>query len=135
MSAGYYVVRSHYLDVTSDLAMQVEPGVTYAYTVDLYAANLTTRVVGIGGKKPVGSVTWQVVRQQADLDGQHRVVATNTGPQPSFLVREGDYMVIATSADGATGEAPISIKAGHSHQLTVRLKAAAKGTATTTSAN
>jgi hypothetical protein len=135
LTQGYYVVRSHYLDVTSDLAMQVEPGVTYAYTVDLYAANLSTRVVGIGGKKPAGSVTWQVVRQQADLDGQHRVVATNTGPQPNFLVREGDYTVIATSADGAIGEAAISIKAGHNHQLTVRLKPAGKPTATATSTN
>jgi len=135
LTQGYYVVRSHYLDVTSDLAMQVEPGVTYSYTVDLYAANLSTKVVGLGGKKPAGDVTWQIVRQQPDLDGQHRVVATNTGPQPSFLVREGDYMVIATGADGATGQAPISVKAGHNHKLTVQLKPAPKAPAAATATN
>jgi hypothetical protein len=129
LTQGYYVIRTHYLDVASDLAIQVEPGVTYSYTVDLYAANLATKVIGIGGKKPVGEVTWQVVCLQADFDGQHRIVATTKGPQPNILVREGDYMVIATSADGASGRTPVSIKAGHNNKVTVRLKPAEAATA------
>jgi len=32
--------------------MHVEPGVTYSYTVDLYAANLSARAVNASGKAP-----------------------------------------------------------------------------------
>ncbi|MEA2778677.1 MAG: hypothetical protein QOK29_221 [Rhodospirillaceae bacterium] len=132
LTQGYYVVRSHYKDVTSDLVMHVEPGVTYSYTVDLYAANLSARAVNASGKAPKGDVTWRVVRSVAEQNGERRLVASNTGAQPDFLVREGQYVVIATAADGTTGQTPIDIRAGKPHRVTVVLKPAAKTGATTT---
>jgi hypothetical protein len=126
LAAGYYVVRSHYHGVKSDLAMLVEPGVKYAYTVDLYAANLVAQVVGPTGK-PVPDAKWQIVRAGADADGSHEVIATDTGANPTFLVREGNYTVIATGSDGSVGQAPIAIIAGKTQKVKVVLK---PGTAT-----
>src|SRR5579859_7837384 len=98
LSAGYYVLRSHYQGTHTDLAMLIEAGVTYHYTVDLYAANVAAQAVAAGGKRPKADVTWQVVRAQAGSDGQHEVIETNTGASPSFLLREGNYLLIATAA-------------------------------------
>ncbi len=132
LPAGYYVVRSHYQDVSSDLAMLVEPGIRYSYTVVLYAASISGQAVGPTGK-PVTDVKWQVVRKDAETDGSHAVVATHSGANPNFLVREGSYMVIATGADGSVGQTPISVKAGKPVKVRVVLKPAA--TTATTSTN
>jgi hypothetical protein len=131
LSAGYYVLRSHYQGTHTDLAMLIEAGVTYHYTVDLYAASVAAQAVAAGGKKPKADVTWQVVRAQAGSDGQREVIATNTGTSPSFLLREGQYLLIATSADGTTGEAPVAIQAGKAQRVRVMLK---PGPAATTKA-
>lgn len=129
VTAGYYVVRSHYHGVDSDLAMLVEPGLSYSYTVDLYAANVVAQASG--PSKATSQIKWQVVRSAAEADGTHRVVATNTGPNPTFLVREGNYMVIATGADGSVGEAPLAVIAGHTHTVRVTLKPGATQTVKT----
>jgi hypothetical protein len=121
LASGYYVVRAHYSDIHADLAMLVDPGVTYSYTVDLYAAKVTAKVFDAAGKMPKGDVSWEVVRTAADATGQHQVVATNTGPNPNFLLREGTYMVIATGADGSVGKTPIAVKAGQTTRITVKL--------------
>ena len=131
LAPGYYVLRSHYQGTHSDLAMLIEPAVTYHYTVDLYAASVSAQAVVAGGKKPKADVSWQIVRAQADGNGQHEVIGTNTGASPIFLLREGNYLLIATSADGATGQAPVSILAGKAQKVKVVLKPAAPGTATT----
>ena len=128
LSAGYYVLRSHYQGTHTDLAMLIEAGVTYHYTVDLYAASVAAQAVAAGGKRPKTDVTWQVVRAQAGTDGQHEVIATNTGTSPNFLLREGNYLLIATAADGTTGEAPVAILAGKAQRIRVVLKPAAKTT-------
>ncbi len=133
LSAGYYVLRSHYQGTHTDLAMLIEAGVTYHYTVDLYAASVAAQAVAAGGKKPKADVTWQVVRAQAGSDGQHEVITTNTGASPNFLLREGEYLLIATSADGSMGEAPVAIQAGRTQHIRVVLKpGTAVKTATTT---
>jgi hypothetical protein len=129
LAAGYYVVRSHYHDVSSDLAMLVEPGVSYSYTVDLYAANVVAQASG--PSKAMSQVKWQVVRSAAEADGTHHVVATDTGANPTFLVREGNYMVIATGADGSVGEAPLAVVAGRTHTVRVILKSGATQTVKT----
>ncbi len=126
LAAGYYVVRSQYSDINADLAILVEAGVTYSYTVDLYAANVVAKAVGASGKTPAGAIKWEVIRTAADAAGKHQVVATDTGPSPDFLLREGNYMVIATAADGSTGETPIAVRAGQTHKITVKLKPATK---------
>jgi len=122
LSAGYYVVRSHYHGVNSDLAMLVEPGLLYSYTVDLYAANLVPQVVGPSGK-PVKDVKWQVVRLGTESDGTHAIVATDAGTSPNILIREGSYIVIATGSDGSVGQTPIAVTAGKTHRVKVILKA------------
>ena len=130
LAAGYYVVRSHYHDASSDLAMLVEPAVSYHYTVDLYAATVVGRAVGASGAS-ANDVKWQVVRSTAEPDGTHHVVATDTGANPTFLVREGSYLVIATGADGSVGEAPLAVVAGRTHQVKVILKKGATATVKT----
>jgi hypothetical protein len=128
LSAGYYVLRSHYQGTHTDLAMLVEGGVTYHYTVDLYAASVAAQAVAAGGKKPKADVTWQVVRAKAGTDGQREVIATDKGASPSFLLREGEYLLIATAADGTTGQAPVTIQAGKAQHIKVMLKPAAAAT-------
>jgi hypothetical protein len=130
VAAGYYVVRAHYKDTKADLAMLVEPGVSYNYTVDLYSANVVAQVVDAKGK-PVKDVTWQVVRATAGSDGTHEVVATDTGASPTFLLREGNYTVIATGADGSVGQTPLATKAGQTHKVKVTLKPASTTKAAT----
>ena len=63
-----------------------------------------------------------MVRAQAGSDGQHEVITTNTGASPNFLLREGNYLLIATSADGTTGQAPVEILAGKTQHVRVMLK-------------
>ena len=133
LAAGYYVVRSHYHDASSDLAMLVEPAVSYHYTVDLYAATVVGRAVAASGAS-ANDVKWQVVRSSAEPDGTHHVVATDTGANPTFLVREGSYLVIATGADGSVGEAPLAVVAGRTHQVKVILKKGATATVKTSTA-
>jgi hypothetical protein len=130
LAAGYYVVRSHYHNASSDLAMLVEPAVSYHYTVDLYAATVVGRAVGASGAS-ANDVKWQVVRSTAEPDGTHHVVATDSGANPTFLVREGNYLVIATGADGSVGEAPLAVVAGRTHQVKVILKKGATATVKT----
>ena len=129
VAAGYYVVRSHYHGVSTDLAMLVEPGLSYSYTVDLYAANVVAQASG--PSKAMSQVKWQVVRSTPEADGTHHVVAEDTGANPTFLVREGNYMVIATGADGSVGEAPLAVIAGHTHTVRVTLKPGATQTVKT----
>ena len=133
LAAGYYVVRSHYHDASSDLAMLVEPAVSYHYTVDLYAATVVGRAVAPSGSS-ANDIKWQVVRSTAEPDGTHHVVATDSGANPTFLVREGSYLVIATGADGSVGEAPLAVVAGRTHQVKVILKKGASATVKTSTA-
>jgi len=121
LAAGYYVVRSQYSDVHADLAIFIEAGVTYSYTVDLYAATVAAKVVDHTGKAPKGDITWEVIRTAADAVGQHQVVATDVGSHPEFLLREGMYMVIATAADGSVGQTPVVVRAGQTSRITVKL--------------
>ena len=121
LAAGFYVVRAHYSDIHADLAILIEPGITYSYTVDLYAAKVNAKVFDSAGKTPKGDVTWEVVRTAADAAGQHQVVATDKGPNPDFLLREGTYMVIATGSDGKVGKTPIAVRAGQTTKITVKL--------------
>ena len=71
LAAGFYVVRSQYSDIHADLAILVEAGVTYSYTVDLYAATVAAKVVDHTGKVPKGTVEWEVIRTAADAAGLH----------------------------------------------------------------
>lgn len=132
LPAGFYVVRSQYSDVHADLGIHIEAGVTYSYTVDLYAATLDAKAIAVSGKAPKVDISWQVIRMAVDAGGQHQVVATDTGASPEFLLREGDYMVIAVGADGSTGQTPITVRAGKIHKVTVKLLPATK-TPTSTS--
>ncbi len=132
LAGGYYVVRSHYHGVSSDLAMLVEPGLLYSFTVDLYAANLLPQVVGPSGK-PVKDVKWQIVRLGTESDGSHAIVATDAGASPTFLIREGSYIVIATGADGSVGQTPVAVTAGKTHRVKVILKPASSATKISTS--
>jgi hypothetical protein len=121
LAAGFYVVRAQYSDIHADLAILIEPGITYSYTVDLYAASVAAKVVDHTGKAPKGDVSWEVIRTAADAAGQHQVVATDIGASPEFLLREGMYMVIATAADGSKGQTPVVVRAGQASRITVKL--------------
>jgi hypothetical protein len=96
--------------------------VTYSYTVDLYEATVTAKVVDHAGKAPKGDITWEVIRTAADATGLHQVVATDIGPHPDFLLREGMYMIIATAADGSKGQTPVVVRAGQASRITVKLE-------------
>lgn len=131
LAAGYYVVRSQYSDIHADLPILVEAGVTYNYIVDLYAASVSAKAVSQSGRSLTGTINWEVIRAAAGAAGRHQVVATDRGTNPDFLLREGNYIIIASAADGSVGRIRVAVRAGHTHRFTVTLKPGAKPAATT----
>jgi hypothetical protein len=66
-------------------------------------------------------VVWSVYRAKPDADGKRQLIATEIGPQFTFQLREGRYLVVATAGD-LVGELPFDVKAGKTDKIQVVLK-------------
>jgi hypothetical protein len=115
LPAGHYVVRASYGGTSADLVMPVEAGHSYKYTINLYSAKVTFSAAGTDK-----NTTWQVLRARPDNDGQHRMVASQTGESPTFLLREGKYIMRVSTGD-KKGEEPFEVKAARNSTVKVKL--------------
>jgi hypothetical protein len=115
LPAGHYVVRASYGGTSADLVMPVEAGHSYKYTINLYSAKVTFSAAGADK-----NTIWQVLRARPDSDGQHRMVASQTGEAPTFLLREGKYVVRASTGD-KKGEVPFEVHAAKNSTVKVKL--------------
>jgi hypothetical protein len=118
LPAGNYVVRASYGGTSADLVMPIEAGHSYKYTINLYSAKVTFNAAGADK-----NTIWQVLRAKPDGDGQRRMVASQTGDSPTFLLREGKY-VVKVSTGNKTGEQAFEVRAAKN--ATVKVKLATK---------
>lgn len=116
LPAGNYIIRASYGGATADLVAPVEAGITYKYTINLYAGK-----IGFSANSQAADILWQVYRAKPEQDGTHRLIATQTGAAPSFLLREGRYYVVAT-AGGKTGQSQFEVFAGNNAKVKVTLQ-------------
>jgi hypothetical protein len=122
LPAGSYVVRAHYRETNADLVIPMAPGQHYTYTINLYAGYAKPYAVK---QKEItrGGVTWQIVKQIPNAQGQYILVAESNDPLPQLMVREGKYLAIARQGD-MWGMEPLKIDAGQTNKLKVTLKKA-----------
>jgi hypothetical protein len=116
LPAGSYVVRASYGGASADLVMPVEAGHSYKYTINLYSAKVTFSAPGADK-----TTIWQVLRAKPDGDGQRRMVASQTGESPTFLLREGKYVVKVATGD-LHGEQAFEVRAAKNSTVKVKLK-------------
>jgi hypothetical protein len=92
--AGGYVVRASYKGVTADLIVPLKAGQSYDYTLNLYAGY--GEGAAFSGKTKVQQdVTWQVVREKPNKKGEYELVTEQTTAEPTMMLREGKYLLIA----------------------------------------
>lgn len=115
---GSYVVRASYGGTSADLVMPIQAGSVYKYTINLYSAKIT-----FNAPNTDQATSWQILRAKPDADGNRRMVASQTGAAPTFLLREGKYVVRVNNGK-ATAEQPFEVKAAKN--TTVKVKLAAK---------
>src|SRR6202008_4826702 len=118
----------------TDLVVPVPAGTNYKYTVNLYAGKVLMTALSHQTNRPYKKeVVWSVYRAKPDADGKRQLIATEMGPQFTFQLREGRYLVVATAGD-LVGELPFDVKAGKTDKIQVVLKQpappAAQATAT-----
>lgn len=116
LPAGSYVVRASYGGTFADLVMPIEAGHSYKYTINLYSAKVTFNAAGADK-----TTIWQVLRAKPDGDGQRRMVASQTGTSPTFLLREGKYIVKVATGD-LHGEQAFEVKAAKNTTVKVKLQ-------------
>jgi hypothetical protein len=116
LPAGNYVVRASYGGTFADLVMPIEAGHSYKYTINLYSAQVTFNAAGADK-----TTSWQVLRAKPDGDGQRRMVASQTGASPTFLLREGNYIVKVATGD-LHGEQAFSVKAAKNSTVKIKLQ-------------
>ncbi|HWA43279.1 MAG TPA: hypothetical protein VHA10_08715 [Hypericibacter adhaerens] len=116
LPAGNYVVRASYGGTSADLVMPIEAGHSYKYTINLYSAQVTFNAAGADK-----TTIWQVLRAKPDGDGQRRMVASQTGASPTFLLREGKYIVRVATGD-LHGEQAFDVKAAKNSTVKVKLQ-------------
>jgi hypothetical protein len=91
---GGYVVRAKYKDMTADLVMPLNSGQTYDYIINLYAGY--AKFSAVANKTIIKQkVTYQIVHQKPNDQGQYELIAEKVGATPDAMLREGNYMVIA----------------------------------------
>jgi hypothetical protein len=116
LPAGSYVVRASYGGTSADLVMPIEAGHSYKYTINLYSAQVTFNAAGADK-----TTIWQVLRAKPDGDGQRRMVASQTGTSPSFLLREGKY-IVKVATGGLHGEQAFEVHAAKNATVKVKLQ-------------
>ena len=120
LPGGSYVVRAHYRETNADLVIPMAPGQSYDYTINLYAGY--AKPYAVKAKEIArGGVTWQIVKQIPNAQGQYILVAESKDPLPQLMVREGKYLAIARLGD-MWGMEPLKIDAGQTNKLKVTLK-------------
>lgn len=117
---GSYVIRAHYRETEADLVIPMAPGQSYTYTINLYAGYAKLAAVKAKEIAKAG-VTWQIVKQRPNAQGQYELVAESKDALPQLLVREGKYLAIARQGD-MWGVEPLDIKAGKMNKLKVTLR-------------
>jgi Ca-activated chloride channel family protein len=75
-----------------------------------------------GDKVEASGVAFQVVKAQKKIDGSREDVQTGYGPDSAFDLPPGDYVVIADMEE-AVAEAPFTLGAGESKEVSVTLDA------------
>jgi hypothetical protein len=117
LPAGQYIIRASYNGTTADLVVPVEAGITYKYTINLYAANVKFAPVGAKGE----DIVWSVFKEKPDPNGNRVLVQTQTGNSPVMLLREGRYIVAARQGNKG-GELPLVVSAGTKPTVKVTLQ-------------
>lgn len=117
--AGGYVVRASYKGVTADLVVPLKAGQSYEYTLNLYAGY--GEGAAFSGKNKVQQdVHWQVVREKPNAKGEYELVTEQHAPEPTIMLREGKYLLIARY--GKTwGMEKLQITAGEVAKVKVKL--------------
>jgi hypothetical protein len=117
--AGGYVVRASYKGVTADLIVPLKAGQSYDYTLNLYAGYAEGAAFA-GKNKVQQDVHWQVVREKPNEKGEYELVAEQHAPEPTLMVREGKYLLIARYGE-TWGMEKLQIKAGEVAKIKVKL--------------
>ncbi len=121
LSDGHYIVRARYGDTVTDLVVPVPAGTSFKYTVNLYAGKVKMSAISHETNRPYKKeIIWSVYRAKPDANGQRQLVATQFGPQITFQLREGKYIVVGQAGD-LVGEMPFDIKAGKTEQIKIVL--------------
>jgi len=116
LPAGNYVVRASYGGTSADLVMPIEAGHSYKYTINLYSAQVTFNAAGADK-----TTSWQVLRAKPDGDGQRRMVASQTGVSPTFLLREGKY-IVKVATGNLHAEQAFEVKAAKNTTMKIKLQ-------------
>ena len=117
--AGGYVVRASYKGVTADLVVPLKAGQSYEYTLNLYAGY--GEGAAFSGKNKVQQdVVWQVVREKPNEKGEYELVTEQTAAEPTIMLREGKYLLIARYGD-LWGMEKLNITAGEVSKVKVKL--------------
>jgi hypothetical protein len=117
--AGGYVVRATYNGTTADLVVPLKAGQSYDYTLNLYAGyaepsafNKTTKIMQ--------DVTWQVVREKPNANGEFELVTQQVAPEPKIMVREGKYFIIARYGE-MWGKEKLDVTAGEIAKVKIKM--------------
>lgn len=117
--AGGYVVRASYKGVTADLIVPLKAGQSYDYTLNLYAGY--GEGAAFSGKNKVQQdVTWQVVREKPNEKGEYELVAEQVAAEPTIMLREGKYLLIARYGE-MWGMEKLYISAGEVAKVKIKL--------------
>jgi hypothetical protein len=117
--AGGYVVRATYKGTTADLVVPLKAGQAYDYTLNLYAGY--TEAAAFNGKtKVMQDVTWQVLRAKPNEKGEHELVAEQVSAEPTIMLREGKYILLAKHGE-MWGKEHLNITAGEVAKIKVKL--------------
>jgi hypothetical protein len=120
LMAGGYVVRAKYKDTKADLVVPLAAGQSYDYTINLYAGY--AKLAAVANKKAVKqNVTYQIVRQKPNENGEYELVAEKQGASPNVMLREGNYVLIARYGK-MWGRQDLSVQAGQTKTVKVTVR-------------
>ncbi|TXH38562.1 MAG: hypothetical protein E6Q98_03500 [Rhodospirillaceae bacterium] len=120
LMAGGYVVRAKYKDTKADLVVPLIAGQSYDYTINLYAGY--AKLAAVAGKKAVTQkVTYQIVRQKPNENGEYELIAEKEGATPNVMLREGNYVLIARYGK-MWGREDLAVQAGQTKTVKVTVR-------------
>ena len=117
--AGGYVVRATYKGTTADLVVPLKAGQSYDYTLNLYAGYAEASAFN-NKTKIMQDVTWQIVREKPNAKGEYQLVTEQVAPEPTIMVREGKYFIIARYGD-TWGKEKLEITAGEVAKVKIKM--------------
>jgi Ca-activated chloride channel family protein len=111
LEPGDYVVVAQLGEVEAEQRLKIEAGQTYKPVFVLNAGVLDVRAPG--------AYQVEIVEARKDGQGNRKTFAGSYGETLEATLPAGDYVVIASQADGGKREMPASLKAGGRLELTV----------------